>query len=77
MFHDAKTSRAIKGTHPNRFGHSLRFEGAQATAFEYLYRLALQNAFFGDDIRILGVIQNDESVEIITSQPWIAADHQD
>jgi hypothetical protein len=74
VYFDLANLRAIKATHPNRFGHSVAYEGAQATPLEYLRRLAFHNRFFGDDIRLLGCIECDEDLEIITSQPWITAD---
>ena len=70
---DDGSSVAIKATHCNRFGHSTLEEGQTATPLEYLKRLAWQNFFFGDDIRILGVFHDEEGqMEIITSQPWIS-----
>jgi hypothetical protein len=64
--------RAIKVTHPNRYGHSIARETG-ATPVEYLMRLAYQNKFFGDNIRILGGIVTDGALEIVTAQPWINA----
>jgi len=74
VYHDAKNGLAIKATHPNRFGHSARNEGLAATPLEYLQRLGWHNALFGDDIRIIGVARSDDSIEIVTSQPWIVSD---
>jgi hypothetical protein len=66
---------AIKATHANRFGYSTEREGEWASPVEYLKRLAWQNHFFGDDIRIVGVACDDEEqIEIITSQPWVSVD---
>jgi hypothetical protein len=62
---------AIKTTHTNKFGYSTRDEGRWASPVEYLKRLAWQNFFFGDDIRIIGVAHEDGQLEVITSQPWI------
>lgn len=71
---DAASLVAIKATRCNNFGHSTLEEGKTATPLEYLKRLAWQNYFFGDDIRIVGVCHDDEDqIEIVTSQPWISA----
>ena len=71
---DRESKLAIKATHCNRFGHSTEEEGKGATPVQYFKRLAWQNYLFGDDIRILGVCCDEENqVEIVTSQPWINA----
>lgn len=70
---EAAVRVAIKATHCNRFGHSTLEEGKTATPVQYLKRLAWQNYFFGDDIRIIGVCYDEEDqMEIVTSQPWIS-----
>jgi hypothetical protein len=76
VFHDQRRGLAIKATHPNRYGHSTHEEGASATPLEYLRRLAWHNALFGDDIRFLGLILVEDSVQVVTSQPWIVADEK-
>lgn len=76
VFHDQCNALAVKTTHPNRFGHSTREEGAAATPLEYIRRLAWHNALFGDDIRLLGVILFENNIQIVTSQPWIVADER-
>ncbi len=74
VYYDANFGLAVKATHVNRFGHSVRGEGAQATLLEYLRRLAWQNVLFGDDIRVAGVAFDEAQIEIVTTQPWITAD---
>jgi hypothetical protein len=67
--------RAVKITHPNRFGWSISDGFAQpATPFEYLRRLIYQNWFFGDDIELVGVIGAEGHMEVVTSQPYIDVD---
>lgn len=74
VYHDAARRKAIKVTHPNRFGHSVYdASGGGATPLEYLRRLAYHNVLFGDEIRIVGARLDDEALEIITSQPWIVS----
>lgn len=71
VFYDRESLRAVKSTHPNKFGHSVAYEGAVATPLEYLRRLVYHNWFFGDDIRLLGAVMGDDHMEVVTSQPWI------
>jgi hypothetical protein len=73
VYHDERRRLAIKATHPDCFGHSMRNEGLAAGPVEYLQRLGWHNALFGDDIRVLGVACSEDSLEIITSQPWIVS----
>lgn len=73
VYHDAENRLAIKVTHPNSFGHSVYAEGFVATPLEYLDRLSWCNLFLGDDFRVYGIIHNEEQVQVVTSQPWIAA----
>ena len=73
VFHDPPRGVAVKATHVNRFGHSVIAEGMAASPLEYFERLALQNELFGDDIRIEGVAFDEAQLEIVTTQPWIAA----
>lgn len=76
VFHDPQRGVAVKATHVNRFGHSVIAEGKSASPLEYLERLALQNALFGDEICIEGVAFDEAQIEIVTTQPWIVASHQ-
>jgi hypothetical protein len=74
VYKDQNSGLAIKATHTNRFGYSTEREGEWATPVEYLKRLAWQNFFFGDEIRIVGIAFDDEGqIEIVTSQPWVSA----
>lgn len=62
---------AVKLTHDGRFGHCLRDEGAVATPFDYLQRLAWHNELFGDDIVLHGLLENTAGIRLVTSQSWI------
>ncbi len=74
VYHDQVARRAIKLTRPNAFGHSAAEPGGRgATATEYLRRLTYHNLLFGDDVRLLGLIQTEDSVQVVSSQPWITA----
>jgi hypothetical protein len=73
VYFDKDRLRAIKFTRPNRFGHSVYREGASATLLEYLCRLLYSNWLLGDDIHLVGAVIGDDSIEIVTSQPWITA----
>lgn len=83
---DAAISRYIKLTHAGRFGlaadaqwffDEVREEAEakaylrDATPLEYLDRLILQNTVFGDDIRLLGIIDKARGMHVVTSQPTI------
>ncbi len=46
--------------------------GAQGGATDYLTNLENHNRYFGDDIRIEGVLQIGDLVAIISSQPFIS-----
>ncbi|MDR1284262.1 MAG: hypothetical protein LBK99_26105 [Opitutaceae bacterium] len=76
VYHDASTGLAIKVTHPDRFGNSVSKVGAPegASPVEYLERLHYQNKIFGDDIRVIGLFSDGNSVSVITSQRWIQTD---
>jgi hypothetical protein len=73
VYHDPARAVAVKATHPNRFGHSADGERLAATPLEYLRRLGWSNALFGDAIRIEGIAYDGEQMEVVTTQPWIAA----
>jgi hypothetical protein len=45
-----------------------------ATALEYVVRLTLQNSYFGDDIRLLALVNCDQKLRVLTSQPHIAGE---
>jgi hypothetical protein len=71
VYKSVADKRAIKATHPNKFGYSTLNEGCWATPIEYLMRLAWQNFIFGDDIRLIGVAYEEDQMEVVHSQPWI------
>lgn len=73
VYFDADNGRAVKVTHPNRFGHSVVAEGHDASPLEYLRRLTFHNLLFGDDVRLLGCIFTGSHIELVTTQPWISA----
>ena len=74
VYHNQEHKVAIKATHANQFGHSTYGPGVRATPVEYLERLAWCNALFGDTFRIIGIARDEEEqVEIVSSQTWISA----
>lgn len=75
VYYDEETNSAIKVTHPNKFGHSSFGPFRSATAVEYFLRLAWCNALLGDDFRMIGMIYDEEQIQLLSSQPWISA-HQ-
>jgi hypothetical protein len=68
-FHE-DSNRWYKATYPNRFGLAWGRIGS-ATAGEYLTRLTLQNRYFGDDIHLVALVNCNEKLRVITSQPHI------
>ncbi len=86
ILRDAELNRVIKLTHAGRFGLAADAQwffdeereeaGAKAylrdaTPLEYLDRLIWQNTVFGDDIRLLGIIDKARGMHVVTSQPDI------
>jgi hypothetical protein len=71
---DEDTNRWYKATYPNRFGIAWGRIGS-ATAGEYLNRLVLQNKHFGDDIRLIALVNCRQKLRILTSQPHIVGKH--
>lgn len=67
---DEGTNRWYKATYPNRFGVAWGRIGS-ATAGEYLNRLVLQNKHFGDDIRLIALVNCGQKLRVLTSQPHI------
>ncbi len=62
--------RVLKATWPDTFGFLP--DGHACLPTEYLERLRLQNAVFGDDIRLEGVVEEEiGSCRIVTSQPAV------
>lgn len=87
-----KDSRAVKRTWPGTFGNVPRlvdgkWSPSPATPREYLHRLALQNQFFADDLRLEGAIVSEGpsmiigeapgGLSLVTSQQWLEADNPD
>jgi len=78
---DAEGGLAHKATNNGRFGFVLdqdewdahgKLSPRPALPSEYLWRLGLQNAVFGDAIRLTGIAQGaDGPASIHTSQPWV------
>ena len=70
---DEESNRWFKATFPNRFGLAWGRDGT-ATAHEYLARLILQNKHFGDDIRLVALVECKQHLRVLTSQPHIAGE---
>ena len=70
---DEVSNRWFKATYPNRFGLGWGRVGT-ATAAEYLSRLVLQNRCFGDDIRLVAVLNSAGRIRVLTSQPHISGE---
>jgi hypothetical protein len=68
---DEPSNRWFKATFANRFGLAWGRDGT-ATAEEYLIRLTLQNRYFGDDIRLEALVNCNEHLRILISQPHIS-----
>jgi hypothetical protein len=68
--------RWLKFTKPWACGYSVDVSGSQpllfpATPLQYFERLRLQNRFFGDSIRFVGITHDRKHRRIIVSQPDI------
>jgi len=65
----------FKATFPGRFGFGVAVtvggepDLVAATPLEYLERLLLQNRVFGDELRLVGVAEDQKGVVVVTSQP--------
>jgi hypothetical protein len=68
---DESSGRWFKATYENRFGLAWGRRGT-ATAREYLTRLILQNKYFGDDIHLIALINVQQKLRVLISQPHIA-----
>ena len=83
---DEPHERVIKLTHANQFGLTVAAEWflddekdeaelkpalRGATPLEYLERLLLHNAVFGDSIELLGIIDKRQALHVVTAQPEI------
>ena len=73
VWFDQDSNRWFKATYPNKFGLGWSEEGF-ATAREYLTRLVLSNRHFGDDIRLVALVNQHEQLRVLTSQPHIAGE---
>lgn len=63
----------FKATYENRFGLAWGRKGS-ATVREYLTRQILQNRYFGDDIRLVALINASGKLRILVSQPHVAGE---
>ena len=75
---DAKPNY-LKATYPGRYGFTVVagpvYPGlSPALPGEYLERLRLANAHFGDDVRLEGVTREQGEIVVFTSQPTIVGD---
>jgi hypothetical protein len=74
---DVPSQRYFKTTHAGRFGFIVvampdgTLELTSGTPLEYLERLLLQNALFGDSVQLEGVATEENGTVILTSQPNI------
>ena len=48
-----------------------------ATADEYLFRLAKQNELFGDDVRVIGAVRYPQGISVMTAQPFYKGNRTD
>jgi len=77
---DENENKALKQTNNQSYGYVLDQAGAgrkleprPATPSEYLWRLGLQNAVFGDSIQVTGVGTDAYGTPTIhSSQPWVS-----
>lgn len=60
----------FKATYENRFGLAWGRSGS-ATVREYLTRQILQNKYFGDDIRLVALVNSHAKLRILISQPHV------
>jgi len=73
VWFDELSNRWFKATYPDHFGIAWGREGS-AWPCEYLTRLLLQNKYFGDDIRLVALINDRKHLRVLTSQPHIAGE---
>jgi len=73
VWFDQELNRWYKATYPDRFGLAWGRDGS-ATPLEYLSRLVLQNAYFGDDIRLICILNCRNRLRVLTSQAHITGD---
>jgi hypothetical protein len=70
VWFDDNSKRVLKATYPQSFGNIISEDGVGAPA-AYLERLALQNEFFGDDVRVERIVNENGKLRVVTSQPYI------
>jgi hypothetical protein len=70
-WYDPCANRWTKATYQNRFGCAWG-RSESATAREYLTRLVLQNNHFGDDIQLVGLVNCDGRLRVLTTQRHVA-----
>ena len=70
---EEKSGLWFKATYPNRFGLAWGRRGS-ATVRQYLTRLILQNNYFGDDIRLIALVNAGGKLRILISQPHVAGE---
>ncbi len=90
---DENAGIVFKSTHPGKFGYSADVELVHprgwkakpritaglvdATPEEYLFRLAMQNELFRDEIRVMGVARFPQGLSVLTTQPFYEGDRTD
>lgn len=72
VWFDDAAERVVKATYPQKFGLALSSNG-EATPAQYMERIALNNALFGDDIRIERMSNVNGQLRVVTSQPAVEA----
>ncbi len=64
VFGSVETGRVLKITCPPYFG-------SRSSLAEYLKNALWSNALFQDDIKLVGVLESENGVSVVTSQPFI------
>lgn len=64
VFGSVETGRVLKITCPPYFG-------SRSSLVEYLKNVLWSNALFQDDIKLVGVLESEGAVSLVTSQPFI------
>jgi hypothetical protein len=83
---DASGHFVWKSTHPGKFGFGADVEMVHPSGWrakpritvglvdaspdEYLFRLAMQNELFGDEIRVMGAVRYPQGLSVLTTQPF-------
>jgi hypothetical protein len=85
IWYDPEANRVVKITLPGQYGRCARLNPratpdqlpdqvlrlGPATPLEYLDRMALHNDLFGDDVHVLGVVQDGDWFCLVISQPFL------